>query len=99
MRAFVSARVLWFRDKSAGTSTFTVRGRVREAGSFLIGRDTGRLTIDRFIHPFTDDIHQLVKDLLHVDVVFSAGLKELEAWMPQRPIIYYGFIYLVGFLG
>ena len=80
----VRARAVWFRDKSAGTSTLTVRRRVREAGSFLICRDTSRLTIDRFIHPFTYDVHQLVKDLLHVDVVFSARLKELEAWKRQR---------------
>lgn len=32
------------------------------------------------IHLLTDDIHQALEDLLHVDVLLGTGLKELETW-------------------
>lgn len=36
------------------------------------------------IHLLTDDIHQALKDLLHVDVLLGAGLKELKTWTDTR---------------
>lgn len=32
------------------------------------------------VHLLTDDIHQALKDLLHVDVLLGTGLEELETW-------------------
>lgn len=36
--------------------------------------------IQRLIHFLTDDIHQALEDLLHVDIFLGAGLEELETW-------------------
>lgn len=36
------------------------------------------------VHLLTDDIHQALEDLLHIDVLLGTGLKELETWMDIR---------------
>lgn len=36
------------------------------------------------IHLVTDDIHQALEHLLHVDVLLGAGLEELKTWMGRR---------------
>lgn len=37
-----------------------------------------------FIHLVTDDVHQALEHLLHIDVLLGAGLKELKTWMGRR---------------
>lgn len=36
------------------------------------------------IHLLADDIHQTLKDLLHIDILLGAGLEELETWKDIR---------------
>jgi 4-amino-4-deoxy-L-arabinose transferase-like glycosyltransferase len=37
-----------------------------------------------FIHLVTDDVHQALEHLLHIDILLGAGLKELKTWMGRR---------------
>lgn len=64
---------------SACASALAAAGRLLQVGSLVVGRWTG-LTVGALVHLLTDGVHQLVKNLLHVDVVFGTGLEELEAW-------------------
>lgn len=36
------------------------------------------VSLHALTHLLTDDVHQTLKHLLHIDVVLSAGLKEVE---------------------
>lgn len=36
------------------------------------------------IHLLTDDVHEALKHLLHVDILLGTGLKELKTWMERR---------------
>lgn len=46
----------------------------------LLGSGDGRVVvIQSLCHPLTDDVHQPLERLLHVDVVFRTGFKELES--------------------
>lgn len=42
--------------------------------------DGGVVVIQTLCHPLTDDVHEPLKCLLHVNVVFSACFKELKTW-------------------
>ena len=68
---------------STRTATWAAAGRLLQVSSLVIGRRTD-VTIGALVHLLADGVHQLVKNLLHVDVVFGTGLKELEAWRGQR---------------
>ena len=39
-----------------------------------------RVPLQGLAHLLTDDVHQSLKHLLHVDVILGARLKELEPW-------------------
>ena len=45
----------------------------------MIGHEVG-VPGHALVHLVADDVHQPLKHLLHVDVVFGAGLEELEPW-------------------
>lgn len=70
-------------EPSAGAATLAAAGRLLQVGSLVIGWRTG-VSVGALVHLFADGVHQLVKNLLHVDVVFGTGLEELEAWRGQR---------------
>lgn len=40
--------------------------------------DVGVIVVEALGHPLTDDVHQPLKGLLYVDVVFSARLEEFK---------------------
>lgn len=73
---------LWGQEtlflQSACTSTLTLRGLLLQPVPLLAHWWTD-VTVEALVHLLTDDVHQPVEDLLHVDVVFSTGLKKLEA--------------------
>lgn len=64
---------------SARTASLAAAGRVLQTISFVTGWRTS-ITIEALVHVLAYDVHQLVKHLLHVDIVFGTGLEELEAW-------------------
>ncbi len=66
----------------AGTAAVSLRGRVLRTGVFVVGHWT--VSVHTFIHFFTYHIHQTLKNLLHVDVVFGAGLEKLKTWRNQK---------------
>lgn len=68
---------------SACAVTLAAAGGLLQVGSLVIGWRTG-VTVGTLAHLLTDGVHQVVKNLLHVDVVFGTGLQELEAWRGQR---------------
>lgn len=67
-----------FGHISACTATLTGDGRILQRVLLLTDR-RGCCVVDALVHLLTDDVRQLVEDLLHVDVVLGAGLEELEA--------------------
>lgn len=47
----------------------------------LFGPCDGRVSgVQALRHLFTDDVNQSLEGLLHVDVVFGTGFKELKTW-------------------
>ena len=46
--------------------------------------DSGISGIEALGHLFTDDVHQPLKGLLHINVVLGAGLKELKTWKAEQ---------------
>lgn len=42
--------------------------------------DVGVIVVEALCHPLTDDVHQPLKRLLDVYVVFSTRLEELKTW-------------------
>lgn len=62
----------------ACAATLAGVGHLVQVGSLVIGRWSG-VSIGTLVHLLTDGVHQAVKNLLHVDVVFGTGLEELEA--------------------
>lgn len=64
----------------AGAAAAFLRGRVLQTGVFVVWHN---VSIRGFIHFVTDDVHQTLENLLYVDVVFGAGLKELETWKQE----------------
>jgi hypothetical protein len=49
-----------------------------------------RVGLQGLVHLLTDDIHQTLEDLLHIDVLLGTGLKELKPcvdrrWGPHEP--------------
>lgn len=52
---------------------------VPEGRAFAIAAGVGA-GFQGLVHLLTDDIHQALEDLLHVDVLLGTGLKELETW-------------------
>lgn len=63
---------------SARAAALAAAGGLLQVGRVVVGRRAD-VTVWTLVHLLTDGVHQAVKDLLHVDVVFGAGLKELEA--------------------
>lgn len=63
---------------SARTAALAAAGGLLQVGRDVVGRRAD-VTVWTLVHLLADGVHQAVKDLLHVDVVFGAGLKELEA--------------------
>lgn len=61
----------------AGAAAVLLGGRVLKTGVSVVWHD---VSIHAFVHFVTDDVHQALENLLYVDVVFGAGLEELEAW-------------------
>lgn len=61
-------------------STILVRpvGLLIELWPLLGSTDGGVVVIQSLCHPLTDDVHQALKRLLHVDVVLSACFKVLK---------------------
>lgn len=53
--------------------------RVLHVGVFEAGEWT-TISLHSFVHFLTDYIHQPLKHLLYIDVVFGTGFKELESW-------------------
>lgn len=63
---------------SARAAALAAAGGLLQVGRVVVGRRAD-VTVWTLVHLLADGVHQAVKDLLHVDVVFGAGLKELEA--------------------
>lgn len=61
-----------------GTAAVSFIG-VLDVGVFEAGEWT-TISLHSFVHFLTDYIHQPLKHLLHIDVVFGTGFKELESW-------------------
>lgn len=75
-----------------GTAAMSFSGllqvRVFEAGEWTT------ISFHSFVHFLTDYIHQPLKHLLHIDVVFGTGFKELESWkkgMVELKCIFLGY--------
>lgn len=62
---------------SASTASLT-RDRLILQGIPLLTDRLASVAIDTLVHLHTDEVHQLVEDLLHVDVVFGTGLEEMK---------------------
>lgn len=78
--AFPGVSVAFRGWPSAGAAPLLAAGRLLEAGRPLVaGRGAG-VAVGALAHLLADGVHQFVEHLLHVDVVFGAGLEELEAW-------------------
>lgn len=74
------------RDKEsmfvlAGAAAVLLRRRLPKTGVFVVWHD---ISIRAFMHFVTDDVHQALENLLYVDVVFGAGLEELESWNERQ---------------
>lgn len=54
-------------------------GRLLQVGRVVVGRRAD-VAVRTLVHLLADGVHQAVEDMLDVDVVFGAGLEELEAW-------------------
>lgn len=47
----------------------------------LFGSADGRVVVVQTLcHPLTDDVHQPLEGLLHINVVFGARFKVLKTW-------------------
>lgn len=62
---------------SASTASLTRVRLILQGVPLLIDWLAG-VTVDTLVHLLTDKVHQLVEDLLHVDVVFGTGFEELK---------------------
>ena len=60
----------------AGAAGVSLGGSVLLTGVFMVGRRT--VSVQTFSHLVTYHVHQTLENLLHVDVVFGAGLEKLE---------------------
>lgn len=75
----------WFLTSTAAISFM---GRVLHVGVFEAAEWT-TIILHSFVHFLTDYIHQPLKHLLHVDVVFGTGFKELESWKKGKVELQY----------
>ena len=66
-------------NSSAGAAPLSFCGAVRQR-QVALGPQHPRVPLQALAHLLTDDVHQPLKHLLHVDVVLSARLEELEPW-------------------
>lgn len=77
---FVGVEVRWCGvGVLTGTAAMSFSGRVLQVG-VLEAVEWTTISLHSFVHFLTDYIHQLLKHLLHIDVVFGTGFKELESW-------------------
>lgn len=67
----------------AATAARLGRWSIPQGRAFSIAAWAGA-RFQGFIHLLTDDVHQALEDLLHVDILLGTGLKELETWMDIR---------------
>lgn len=63
---------------SAGTVLMRPLGLLSELWALLGSRDRRVVVVQTLCHPLTDDVHQPLERLLHVNVVLSARLKKLK---------------------
>lgn len=63
----------------AATAARLGRWGLPQGGAFPIAAGAGA-GIQGLVHFLTDDIHQALEDLLHVDILLGTGLEELETW-------------------
>lgn len=61
------------------------RGRLLSELWALFGSGDGWVSgIKALWHLLTDDVHQALKGLLYIDVVFGTGLKKLKPWSKHK---------------
>lgn len=68
----------------AATAARLGRGGLPQGGAFPIAAGAGA-GIQGLVHFLTDDIHQALEDLLHVDILLGTGLEELETKVIGEP--------------
>lgn len=71
-----------------GTAARSFSGRVLHVGVSEAAEWT-TISLHSFVHFLTDYIHQTLKYLLHADVVFRTGFKELESWKKGKVELQY----------
>lgn len=87
VRSNVQSAGKWQVEKLASavlTGPLRLFGKLR---SLFVSGCVGIASLQTLWHPLADDVHQSLKRLLHIDVVFGTGFKKLKACKSREMLL------------